>query len=59
MDPKVREVDAAVLVMLYALRHEGHPNTDLKGLVAALNKRSVGDRYLKASDRSPCFYRSG
>lgn len=47
-DPKVREVDAAVLVMLYALRHEGHPNTDFKGLVSALNKRSVGDRYLKA-----------
>ncbi|XP_063877398.1 vacuolar protein sorting-associated protein 45-like [Scylla paramamosain] len=46
-DPKVREIDAAVLVMLYALRHEGHPNTDLKGLVSALNKRSVGDRYLK------------
>ncbi|MPC67331.1 Vacuolar protein sorting-associated protein 45 [Portunus trituberculatus] len=40
-DPKVREVDAAVLVMLYALRHEGHPNTDLKGLVSALNKRSL------------------
>lgn len=46
-DPRVREVDAAVLVMLYALRHEGHPNTDLKGLVSALSKRNVSDRYLK------------
>ena len=57
-DPKVREVDAAVLVMLYALRHEGHPNTDLKGLVSALNKRSVGDRYLKARDQWSGVYRS-
>ncbi|KAK4294324.1 hypothetical protein Pmani_033039 [Petrolisthes manimaculis] len=46
-DPKVREVDAVVLVMLYALRHEGHPNNDTRGLIAALRKRSVSDHYLK------------
>ncbi|XP_069958073.1 vacuolar protein sorting-associated protein 45 [Cherax quadricarinatus] len=46
-DPKVRELDAVVLVMLYALRHEGHPNNDTRGLVNALKKRNVIDRYLK------------
>lgn len=46
-DPKVREVDAVVLVMLYALRHEGHPNNDTRGLINALRKRNLGERYLK------------
>lgn len=46
-DPKVREVDAVVLVMLYALRHEGHPNNDVRGLVSALRKRSVADHHIK------------
>lgn len=55
-DPRVREVDAAILVMLYALRHEGHPNTDLKGLVSALNKRNVSDRYLKVGTKSTCMF---
>ncbi|XP_064086038.1 vacuolar protein sorting-associated protein 45-like [Macrobrachium nipponense] len=46
-DPKVREVDAVILVMLYSLRHEGHPNNDVRGLVNALRKRSVADHYIK------------
>lgn len=46
-DPRVREVDAVILVMLYSLRHEGHPNNDTRGLINALRKRNVGDRYLK------------
>lgn len=54
-DPKVREVDAVVLVMLYALRHEGHPNNDTKGLVTALKKRSVSEHYLKVITRIPIY----
>lgn len=46
-DAKVREADAVALVMLYALRHEGHPNNDVRGLINALRKRNVGDDYLK------------
>lgn len=46
-DVKVREADAVALVMLYALRHEGHPNNDVRGLIIALRKRNVGDDYLK------------
>lgn len=46
-DVKVREADAVALVMLYALRHEGHPNNDVRGLINALRKRNVGDDYLK------------
>ncbi|KAK7068417.1 vacuolar protein sorting-associated protein 45 [Halocaridina rubra] len=46
-DPKVREMDAVILVMLYALRHEGHPNNDVRGLVNSLRKRSVADHHIK------------
>ncbi|KAG7154636.1 vacuolar protein sorting-associated protein 45-like [Homarus americanus] len=46
-DPRVREVDAVILVMLYALRHECNPSNDMRGLVSALKKRNVTDRYLK------------
>lgn len=45
--PKVREVDAAVLVMLYALRYQGHERNDTRGLIGALKKRNVEQRYLK------------
>ncbi|CAL4128499.1 unnamed protein product, partial [Meganyctiphanes norvegica] len=44
---KVREVDAALLVMLYALRYQGHERNDTRGLIGALKKRSVEQQYLK------------
>ncbi|XP_018007778.1 vacuolar protein sorting-associated protein 45 [Hyalella azteca] len=46
-DPGISAEDAAVLVMLYAIRHQTHANNDTRGLVSALRKRSVNDRYIK------------
>lgn len=46
-DPGISSEDAAVLVMLYALRHQTHTNNDTRGLVSALRKRNVKDSYIK------------
>ncbi|GAB6032401.1 vacuolar protein sorting-associated protein 45 [Chamberlinius hualienensis] len=43
---KARNLDAARLVMLYALRYEKHSNSDLSSLVDTLKKKQIGDKYL-------------
>ncbi|KAJ9600038.1 hypothetical protein L9F63_009655 [Diploptera punctata] len=44
---KVRDVDAARLVMLYALHYEKHTNNDIVGLVEALKHRGVPEHLTK------------
>lgn len=44
---KVRDTDAARLVMLYALRYEKHTNNDIVGLVDALKQRGVPEHLTK------------
>ncbi|XP_056643898.1 vacuolar protein sorting-associated protein 45 [Diorhabda sublineata] len=44
---KIRDTDAAKLVMLYALRYQNHSNNDVTGLIELLKKRNVSDRLLK------------
>ncbi|XP_057660683.1 vacuolar protein sorting-associated protein 45 [Diorhabda carinulata] len=44
---KIRDIDAAKLVMLYALRYQNHSNNDVTGLIELLKKRNVSDRLLK------------
>jgi vacuolar protein sorting-associated protein 45 len=44
---KVRDTDAARLVMLYALRYEKHTNNDIVGLVDALKQRGVTEHLTK------------
>lgn len=40
---KIRNIDAARLVMLYAIRYQSHTNNDINGLLEVLKKRSVPD----------------
>lgn len=49
---KVRDIDAARLVMLYALRYEKHTNNDIVGLVDALRQRSVPEHLTKVSENN-------
>ncbi|PNF35932.1 Vacuolar protein sorting-associated protein 45 [Cryptotermes secundus] len=44
---KVRDIDAARLVMLYALHYEKHTNNDIVGLVDALKQRGVPEHLTK------------
>ncbi|NXJ05390.1 VPS45 protein, partial [Odontophorus gujanensis] len=46
-NPKVTELDAARLVMLYALHYERHSSNSLPGLMADLKNRGVSERYRK------------
>ncbi|KAM4644394.1 vacuolar protein sorting-associated protein 45 isoform 2-T2 [Amazona ochrocephala] len=46
-NPKVTELDAARLVMLYALHYERHSSNSLPGLVTELRNRGVADKYRK------------
>ncbi|NXP73326.1 VPS45 protein, partial [Ramphastos sulfuratus] len=46
-NPKVTELDAARLVMLYALHYERHSSSSLPGLLAELRGRGVQDKYRK------------
>ncbi|CAM9818880.1 unnamed protein product [Lampetra fluviatilis] len=43
--PKVSELDAARLVMLYALRYERHSSNNLSGLLEDLSRRQVSSQY--------------
>nr|XP_008123294.1 PREDICTED: uncharacterized protein LOC103282411 [Anolis carolinensis] len=45
--PKVSELDAVRLVMLYALRYERHSSNSLPGLMADLKSRGVSERHRK------------
>ncbi|KFD62740.1 hypothetical protein M514_09198 [Trichuris suis] len=45
---KTSDLDATRLVMLYALRFESHPSSDLRGLVNLLRKRGVPEKYYRA-----------
>lgn len=44
---RVRDIDAARLVMLYALRYKEHTNNDIVGLVDALKHRGVPEHLTK------------
>ncbi|XP_020653920.2 vacuolar protein sorting-associated protein 45 isoform X1 [Pogona vitticeps] len=46
-NPKVTELDAVRLVMLYALRYERHSSNSLSGLMADLKNRGVSERHRK------------
>ncbi|XP_025898972.1 vacuolar protein sorting-associated protein 45 isoform X1 [Nothoprocta perdicaria] len=46
-NPKVTELDAARLVMLYALHYERHSSNSLPGLLADLRTRGVSEKYRK------------
>ncbi|XP_069040947.1 vacuolar protein sorting-associated protein 45 [Lepisosteus oculatus] len=45
--PKVTELDAARLVMLYALRYERHSSNNLPGLMEDLSRKGVSERLRK------------
>ncbi|NXN12889.1 VPS45 protein, partial [Indicator maculatus] len=45
--PRVSELDAARLVMLYALHYERHSSSSLPGLLAELRTRGVQEKYRK------------
>ncbi|XP_078062963.1 vacuolar protein sorting-associated protein 45 [Mustelus asterias] len=44
-DPKVTDLDAVRLVMLYALRYERHSNSNLVSLREALTRKGVSEKY--------------
>ncbi|XP_026881948.1 vacuolar protein sorting-associated protein 45 [Electrophorus electricus] len=46
-NPRVAELDAVRLVMLYALRYERHSSNILPSLLEELNRRGVSERYRK------------
>ncbi|KAG5842723.1 hypothetical protein ANANG_G00180740 [Anguilla anguilla] len=46
-NPKVTEMDAVRLVMLYALRYEKHSSNNLLGLMEDLNRKGVSERHRK------------
>ncbi|XP_065509826.1 vacuolar protein sorting-associated protein 45 isoform X1 [Caloenas nicobarica] len=46
-NPRVTELDAARLVMLYALHYERHSSNSLPGLLTELKNRGVADKYRK------------
>lgn len=47
--PRLSELDAARLVMLYALRYERHASSGLPGLLEELRARGGSDRYRKVT----------
>ncbi|XP_066530962.1 vacuolar protein sorting-associated protein 45 [Hoplias malabaricus] len=46
-NPRVSELDAVRLVMLYALRYERHSSSILPSLLEELNRRGVSEKYRK------------
>uniref|UniRef100_A0AAR2KD71 Vacuolar protein sorting-associated protein 45 n=1 Tax=Pygocentrus nattereri TaxID=42514 RepID=A0AAR2KD71_PYGNA len=46
-NPRVSELDAVRLVMLYALRYERHSSSILSSLMEELNRRGVSEKYRK------------
>ncbi|XP_072404956.1 vacuolar protein sorting-associated protein 45 isoform X2 [Chiloscyllium punctatum] len=44
-NPKVSDLDAVRLVMLYALRYKSHSNSNLASLMEALTRKGVPDKY--------------
>ncbi|XP_047240435.1 vacuolar protein sorting-associated protein 45 isoform X1 [Girardinichthys multiradiatus] len=46
-NPRVSELDAVRLVMLYALRYERHSSSILSSLMEELSRRGVSERYRK------------
>lgn len=48
-NPKVTELDAARLVMLYALHYERHSSNSLPGLLVDLRSKGVSEKYRKVT----------
>ncbi|XP_015601450.1 vacuolar protein sorting-associated protein 45 isoform X2 [Cephus cinctus] len=46
-NPRIRDIDATRLVMLYALHYVKHTNNDITGLLDMLKKRGVPEKYTK------------
>lgn len=46
-NPRLAELDAVRLVMLYALRYERHSSNILPSLMEELNRRGVSEKYRK------------
>ncbi|XP_029591278.1 vacuolar protein sorting-associated protein 45 [Salmo trutta] len=46
-NPRVSEMDAVRLVMLYALRYERHSSSILPGLMEELNRKGVSERHCR------------
>nr|SVE76297.1 EOG090X03QA [Daphnia longispina] len=46
----IRDIDAARLVFLYAIRYSKHPNKDISGLVELLRRRGTPDRLIDSVD---------
>ncbi|KAI7798778.1 vacuolar protein sorting-associated protein 45 [Triplophysa rosa] len=46
-NPRLNEIDAVRLVMLYALRYEKHSSSILPSLIEDLNRRGVSERHRK------------
>ena len=58
---KLRPVDMARLVMLYALRYEKHSNNDISGLLGVLQRKGVNERLIKVNSsvlQNFTFYKS-
>ncbi|KAK5642700.1 hypothetical protein RI129_008867 [Pyrocoelia pectoralis] len=47
---KIRDLDAAKLVMLYALRYRSHSSNDIGGLIKMLKKRNVSEYLISSID---------
>lgn len=45
---KIRNTDAAKLVMLYALRYQNHSSNDLTGLIELLKKKHVSEKLIRS-----------
>ncbi|XP_067878995.1 vacuolar protein sorting-associated protein 45 [Heterodontus francisci] len=44
-EPRVTDLDAVRLVMLYALHYERHSNSNLASLMEALSRKGISDKY--------------
>lgn len=51
-NPRLSEIDAVRLVMLYALRYEKHSSSILPSLMEELNRKGVSERHRKVRAKS-------
>lgn len=55
-NPRVSELDAVRLVMLYALRYERHSSSILPGLMEELNRKGVSERHRRVREHSILYH---
>nr|CAG4643106.1 EOG090X03QA [Ilyocryptus agilis] len=56
---QIRDVDAARLVLLYAIRYSKHSNNDVTGLVESLRRRGTPEKMIEAVDAIVRFSNTG